>query len=293
MKYFATLYEVRHYSLAAKRIPISVQGLTKAIKRIEENLGITLFIEDDTGALLATEYADEFYRFATQFDYNWVLLEETMKQIKARERHEIRLGSCLGMLGVLGPEFFSQLHKAHPDLVVNYNEYNDLECDLGLRRNAFELAFTVHPYEKDFVTTELFADTVGYWTKVDSPLAEKTVLSLADFEGQDIAIPGKSYKVYAVLTAECQKQGIALGDVYEISELFRVFDFVLQGHGIGFAIRQVSELQVFKDNNSIVFIPSENAKLRFGISYLPSHNLTEPEQRFYDFCIDYAKTIKK
>jgi DNA-binding transcriptional LysR family regulator len=291
MKYFATLYEARNYSLAAKRIPISVQGLTKAIRRIEESLGITVFTLDDTGALQTTEYADEFYRFVTQFDHNWLLLEESIKQIKAREQHEIRLGACLGMLGVLGPEFFIELYKAHPDITINVNEYNDLECDLGLRRNYFDLAFTVSPYESEFVTTELFCSDVGYWMRKENPLSQKSSLAIADFEGQHIAIPGKAYKVYNTLTAACQKQGVTFGDVYEISELFRIFEFVLAGYGLGFSIRQVSELSVFKSNDAVVFVPTEDAKLRFGIAYQPSHGLSEPEQRFYDFCITYAQTL--
>ena len=63
LKYFELTYQERNYSAAARMVPVSPQGLTKAIRALEKELGVTLFEPDSNGMPQPTPYAQELYEF--------------------------------------------------------------------------------------------------------------------------------------------------------------------------------------------------------------------------------------
>ena len=47
--YFQLAYSEGNFSAAARRVPMSLQGLTKSIRALERELGVTLFVPDPDG----------------------------------------------------------------------------------------------------------------------------------------------------------------------------------------------------------------------------------------------------
>ena len=69
--YFELAYTEGSFSAAARKVPVSHQGLTKSIRSLERELGVTLFAPDpDTGLPAPTPYAQELYEFVTVFHSN-------------------------------------------------------------------------------------------------------------------------------------------------------------------------------------------------------------------------------
>lgn len=62
--YFLKAYRERSYTAAAKLVPMSAQGLTKAIHSLEGELGVPLFENDANGRIKPTPYAEEFKVFS-------------------------------------------------------------------------------------------------------------------------------------------------------------------------------------------------------------------------------------
>jgi len=290
LRYFAQAYESRNYNAAAKRVSITPTGLVKAIKALERHYGIKLFERDELGHLTPTEYADALHHFYQNYEADATLLRETIQRIQAQKNNVIRFGSCKGMWGLMGPSFLFDLNRELPNINLSYEEYTDAACDLGLLKEHFDLAFTVAPYDASFVTIEFFKDTICFWAHSDNILSGKHCLDISDFVGQNIAIPGNGYKCFDQLLTLSSKAGIALGNIYEISELHRIYEFVADGLGLGFTLASVNELDVFSSNPDVVCVPTSEMTLSFGISYLPYHSLTNPERHFYGFCVQYAKT---
>ncbi|MGV8082057.1 MAG: LysR family transcriptional regulator [Coriobacteriia bacterium] len=291
LEYFALAYQTRSFSAAAARVPMSPQGLAKSIRSLEVELGVTLFNCDANGVRVPTEYADELMQFVSSFELSYEALKESFRKIQARERHEIRLGASLGTIGLMGPDFFDTFHEEHDDIRVSYTETNDALCDEGLRRGSYDLALTIWPYPKEFITRELYSTQVCYWVNADDPLSERETLTVADFEGRNIAIPGKDFKCYHSLLAACAEQGVEPREIMASQEIFWLFEFALDGRGLGFTLQVLAELPVFSNHDSVVARSLEGSVWHFGISYLPSHVLAPYEQTFYDYCLAYAATV--
>lgn len=293
LSYFTVLYTNRSFTLAARRIPITAQGLARAIRRLEAELDVQLFDTDDAGMPSPTPYADILYKYLQRWNRDWLSLQEQIARIKAQAVQEVRLGASMGVLGIFGSEFFEGFERAHPDVTLNLKEFDDESLDKGLRNEFYDMAITLHPFDEKLVTTELFSTEIAFWVPKGGQLAGRQSLSVADLAGQTLSWPPKSYKIYGTLTRFCREEGVQLGHIYESEQMFTIFNFVQEGRGLGFTLPQIAEIPVFSQVDTVTCVPSSDITLRCGISYQPSHALTPSERHFYDYTVGYVRRCPK
>jgi DNA-binding transcriptional LysR family regulator len=293
LDYFALAYHAHSFSVAAGKVPMSTQGLTKAIQKLESELGVSLFTQDSCGARVPTPYADELMRFVKIYSQSHDHLFERFERIRAQEHHTIRLGASLGIMGMLGDTFIEGFHARYPDLHVIYNEFPDAVCEAGLRAESYDLALTLAPYSEGMATTPLYSSDVWFWVNRANSLSNKKRLILSDLEDQIIVIPGKDFKCYHSIIGSCEEQGIKPKNVVPSSEIFWIYEFVLNGRGVGFSVDHLVALALFRQSDSVIALPLENMSWNFGLSYLSQHRLSEEEQFFYDYCVEYCQKIKR
>lgn len=293
LRYFEYAYEEKNYSAAARRVPVSPQGLKKGIASLEKELGVTLFSADpDTGMPVPTEYAQELAEYAAVLDSNTRLLMESFERIHGKERQELRLGCSLGVIGALGPDFLEEFRAMRPDVHVSYWETNDTLCDEGLRRGDYDLALAVGPYDQRFETRELYRCQVYYWVNAADSLASKPALTVDDLGGRDVALPGEGFKCYNALLAQARAHNVQLGRVFEMSEIFHLYEYAAKGRGLGFTARHQIELPFFASDTSVVAVPAQGMEWAFGIGRLPTHALNDAEQAFWNHCVSYARRLQ-
>ena len=286
LEYFALAYRFQSFAVAAEHVPMSAQGLAKAIHALEVELGVVLFTLSERGHRLPTAYADELIVFVNHFATDYRRLQHALSRVRAQEGNIIRLGTSLGILGLFGPDFLNRFHAARSDIKVVYNELPDDLCEAGLREGVYDLAFTLAPYEERFVTTELYSSEICFWVHRKDPLSQKKSMALKDFEGRAVAIPGRDFKCYRNIILACEQIGIKIAQVVPSSEIFWIYEFVASGKGVGFSVRHLVELSIFKSRKDIAVLTLEGVTWSFGISYLPTHRLTSAEHQFYDYCIN-------
>ena len=291
LHYFTLAYQTRNYSAAAKRVPMSPQGFAKSIHSLENELGVPLF-SDENGALTPTAYAEELLKFANNWEVNYHTMKGAFTRIQAMEKHEIRLGTSLGIIGFMGTEFLSQFHREHPDISVNYNESHDSYCEEGLRRGIYDLAFTLSPYESDFITTELYGTQTLLWVNTRNELSEQDSILPHDLAGQYIALPGEDFKIYRSILNACKDSGVEPGELITSAEIFWLYELASRNRSLSFTLPHLVSLSVFSQNENVIALPLEGMKWRFGISYLSSHSLTDYERVFIEHCEMYSASLR-
>ena len=296
LRYFELAYREGNFSAAARLVPVSHQGLTKGIKSLEKELGVPLFENDeDTGKPVPTKYAHELSEFSAVYDSNMRLLKESFARIRNEEGYTVNLGCSLGVLGAFGPKLLDTFHEIHPNITVNYWESNDLLCEQNLRKYKYDFALLVTSDPKELESIELYRSPVYFWMQRTHPLAQKFLsgeaILFSDLEGQNIAIPGTGFNCFANMNALAKAHNIKLGRIFEMSEIFQIYSYVMAGEGIGFSNGTLINLPVFNINTSIVAVPIQGFDWRFSIVRLPTHALGTAEQLLWDWCIRQAELI--
>ena len=293
LKYFELTYQERNYSAAARRVPVSPQGLTKAIRALEKELGVTLFTPDENGRPAPTPYAQELYEFTEVTGSNLRLMREAFDRIRGTEERELRLGCALGVMGTLGPDFLDGFRAMCPHVRVSYWETNDALADRGLAQADYDLALAVTPASPAFVFEELYSCPVYFWVNASDPLAGRSEIALEDLAGYDVALPGEGFKCYDALRRLDAERGIGLGHIFEMSEIFQLYEFAARGRGVGFTAGNHVGRAVFARDPSVVALPVCGMSWGFGIERLPTHALDDAEQAFWNWCVTYAARLRK
>lgn len=291
--YFILAYDSPNFSVAAAKVPMSPQGFAKALRNLERDLGVPLFVLGDDGVRRPTAYADELYEYARHQQAERNLLASAFERIAKSGYAEIRVASALGLPGLLGPNLVSDFKRKHADISLTVSELPDLSCDSVLRDGLYDLGLTILPGDDEFETVPLYTSPVLYWLRRDDPLASCETLRLEDLASRRLALPGREYKCYQSLLSAFERAGLAAPDIVECSELFWIYEFVHRGECLGFCLPHVAHLNVFTCCDDVITRPLEGFTWGFGISYLKGRSLSSRERDFVSFLEKRAASLRK
>lgn len=283
LEYFKLAYGSGSFSAAAKQVPMSSQGLAKSIRALEAELGVELFTPDKAGALKPTAYADALIEFTRTYDNGFKTLLEAFEHIRATETHTVRLGASLGIIGLLGHTFLDGFRRKHPDVIVEINEESDAACDEHLKLGATDLALTLAPFDREFDTEPLYSAPICFWVPVKSALGDREKLTIADLEGEAIAMPGKDFKCYRSIIDACDAAGVEPKDIVPSSEIFWLYEYAVDGRGLGFSVGPHADLPMFQISDKVRCVPLEGFSWTFGLSRMRGRVLEAHEQHLHDY----------
>ena len=188
LKYVTTIANIGSISEAAKRLFVSQPSLTKAIKELEKEMGITIFDRTNKGITVSKE-GERFLGYARQVLEQAALLEEQYKsqsggkkQFSVSTQHysfavnafvELLKGADIDQYDVSLRETYEIIDDvAHMKSEIGLLYYNDF--------NRPVLEKLIHTNELTF--TELFTAHPHIFIGKNHPLANKDVVSMDELE---------------------------------------------------------------------------------------------------------------
>lgn len=182
--YFVAVAEERHFGRAAARLHMTQPPLTRAIQRLEADLGTALLDRSPTG-VTPTRAGDALYEEA-------VALLAQAERIRTRVTAAAGTGLTVGTLGDsierAGPSdgssrdsLASAFRRRHPGVTVRVVEADFADPTAGLRAGLVDVAVTRGPFDQTGISTRLIrSEPVGVVLRSDDPLAGHPGLRLAD-----------------------------------------------------------------------------------------------------------------
>jgi DNA-binding transcriptional LysR family regulator len=182
LRYFVTVAEESHFGRAAARLHMSQPPLSRAIKRLEAEVGAPLLLRSPAGVSLTP--------------VGRVLLEEARELLDHAERVRERVAATAGTarldVGILGDSVdpgASRLAEAfrarHPGIELRVRDTDLTDPTCGLRAGRVDVALTRGPFdETGLEVAELRHDPVGVVLRADDPLARAGSLTRADLAGR-------------------------------------------------------------------------------------------------------------
>ncbi|MFE0891829.1 LysR family transcriptional regulator [Streptomyces rochei] len=178
LRYFVAVAEELHFGRAASRLHMSQPPLSRAIKRLEADVGALLLARSPVGVTLTP--------------VGRVLLDEARALLDradlVRDRVSAAAGPATLTVGILGDGTdpgISALAAAHRrgrpgiDIRVRDTDLTDPTC--GLRAGLVDVALTRGPFDETALTVRVLrTDPVGAVLRADDPLARRARLRLAE-----------------------------------------------------------------------------------------------------------------
>ncbi|MFG2841348.1 LysR family transcriptional regulator [Streptomyces zaomyceticus] len=178
LRYFVAVAEELHFGRAASRLHMSQPPLSRAIKRLEAEVGALLFDRSPTGVALTP--------------VGKVLLDEARSLLAHADRVRVRVSAAAGTatltIGILGDgndpgvaRLAAAYRRSRPGIDIRVRDTDLTDPTCGLRAGLVDVALTRAPFDETALTVRaLRTDPVGVVLRADDPLAHREVLRLAE-----------------------------------------------------------------------------------------------------------------
>ena len=240
LKIFKTVAYYGSISKAAKVLCVTQPSVTKAIKKLEADLNVTLFVREKKGVLL-TETGKTLYKYIVDSINTLENVELVTKNISENEVGKLRIGAGEAIAKSILKKTIVEYKRLHPGITIDLVNTNTEQMYNDLRYGKLDLIFinsTILVNEKKYKTFKLldidecFFATPEVAKRFSSSTDIKSVLS------QSLIVQNENHDTRTFLDSICLKNNIRLKATIEVDRHALIVEFVKAGLGIGFATKQ-------------------------------------------------------
>ena len=176
IEYITEIAESGSIGKAAEKLHVSQPSLSKCIRKIEQEYGITLFTRVKGVAAKLTPEGGYFLEMAKE-----VLLSHSRFQVQIRRYHELEKNSLiLGMTNQrtidLADSILERFYRENPGQILQIQTRNSKDLMEGVRDRSLDFAvLSVLKKYREFYYAPIIAAQFGVYLREGSPLAEKAV----------------------------------------------------------------------------------------------------------------------
>lgn len=271
MECFVAVAEERSFRAAAERLHMSQPPLSRQIKLLEAELGVTLLTRDARGAVL-TDAGGVFLGEAKR------TLRQAAKAVESARRYTVGQPRLrVGYTTVFDPEVFPLLEPAFQEAIaqgsLEFVACTSVELIRRLRRGALDVALIGLPSETgELVVEVLHKEPLVVVIPAGSTLARHKVLSLRQIEDQPLFWPQRRLNpgffdyyqaVFERLGFNPQRRLAEPGDHHVL------LAEVAQGRGIGLVPQSMTRLR--RVGTTYRSLRERDLWIGFGVAYGGMH----------------------
>lgn len=146
IRYFLAVCREKNISKAAAKLYLSPQGLNKAIRALEKELGLTLFERGRFGAEL-TESGQRLYEKARRFAAQYEAFEAEVSLIQEEANSLLTLGITSGSGMMLPDGFFSGYFAQRPGVRFRMYSFQSNVCAQEIVSRRLNAGFCPAPFD--------------------------------------------------------------------------------------------------------------------------------------------------
>lgn len=249
LKYFLKVYESNSISEAARELYISPQGLSKMIFSLEAELQTQLFIHK-SNRIIPTDMAAAFALHARNIlnEYNLIYSRLIKKQ---NVRKLLSIPCSYDIPRLFPADLIHQFSVHHPDIRLQFHEYTDNDIISRLKSQSDEIAVLSGPLDTSLYHLRLlFTDSFCVLLHKSHPLASKQSISIADLNGEPMAVKDISSHTSLIQADNFLNHGFYPNIILETSDSRLILNMVEHNYAISIIAGSQAE-KIHSDNISI------------------------------------------
>lgn len=192
LRMFLAIAEESSISSAADLLRMSQPALSRNLKKLEQDLGVTLFTREARGIKLTPE--DAFVRERAQAIVAMAdRMERELHTVHSRLTGSVAIGCAETLSMTFLAERIAAFRIAHPDVRFDIRTMGAAQAKLLMEQGKLDMALLFEPVDMDrydYVRMES-NDRWGALMRSNHPLASKPFIRPKDLDGQALILPDR------------------------------------------------------------------------------------------------------
>ena len=230
LEQFVALARTKNFTRAAEELNLSQPALSRAIQKLEEQLGQPLF-ERKPREVMLTDHGELLLERAQHI---LKLMEDTFAELsEAGRRSRIRLGAIPTIAPYFLPGLLSGFAKAHPEISVIVQEDTTENLIKRCSHGEIDLAILALPIIAKYLEVEpLFDEELLLVLPVGHPLAASKSVAIDAVEGYPFVMLSEAHCLSDNIATFCRRKSLQPVTVERTSQLTTVQELVTLNHGV-------------------------------------------------------------
>lgn len=287
LKYFAALARYEHYGKAAQELHITQPSLSKAIRSLEEELGVYLFEKEGRGVRL-TRTGGRYLEYVSR------ALEELERgsSLLAREQSLSEGYLDIGLISSISfREFplwvqnFQNQRRCHPYLSLHTGPSPQLVKDLCQGRYDLIFCTSIPTYE-EVEFAPILEQPLVCVVPDTHPFAGRPSVDIQELQGKDYVSHTQASRMYNIASSLFSRAGISVRTVAEATEDRTILGLVRLGMGI--AVMTLSP-EVHGEGYQAIPLTGTDYHRYVSMGWLKNRARSETAEEFRRFILEQAK----
>ncbi len=288
LEYFEAVSRLRSFTKAAEELHIAQPSITASINKLEDELGVALFVRNSRKVELTFE--GELFRKKTL--YLLKLFRETVDEMQAlgsRARQVLHIG-IPPMVGTqITPLLYGDFLPKHPEVTLDIYEDGSYAILEALKSDKIELGYIVleESIEAKFNVYQTFQGEIHVLMNINHPLSKLDKIPIEMMKEVNlIHLPERTY-IRKKIDAELAKVGLEPRILAVPDQMITTVNLVARNLGVCFVLGNSNN--IVNERHTLTVRPFENPILfRTGFVWLKDRNLSEAARKCMKFMKERA-----
>lgn len=232
LQYFMEVARLQSFTKAAESLYITQPTISKTIRNIEDELGVTLFDRSNKRIEL-TDAGRIIYEQAQPIVKSFQSLSAELGDLKNLQKGHIRLGLPPMVGSSFFPEVIGQFHKKYPQVTMQVFEDGAKKVEKDVESGLLDVGVAVLPIDEDqFHSFSFVREKLMLLVHPSHHLSGRGAVPLAELAGESFVLFREDFALHDRIITECVRVGYQPRIVYESSQWDLISGMVAANLGI-------------------------------------------------------------
>ncbi len=287
LEYFCTLAHLENFTRTAEALHVSQPSVTKAIKSLESEIGLTLIDRRQKRVSLTLE-GRAFLLHAEGIMQAVERAEQDMLRFRPDAKKTVHLGLPPMLEAYLFPDFFTKFTAAHPDINLEVCEHIDsTEVRAKVLEGFLDFGVMIVPTGKTHRNElAILRDTMQLCLPLDHPLTVHRFVTIADLQKEKFIMQQPNTYQYDTVYKSCVENGFTPEILLCTSQLKTIKQLVANSLGISILPDFVTRSETIFTRRPLV--PEMNVQV--NLFWSPQKRLSDTGRKVVSFMEEYTTT---
>ena len=241
MEYYVEVCEHKSILKASKSLHLTQQALSKSMKKIENDLGVNLFLRG-TNSINLTENGEFLYiKVKTQLERYHAFLKEIENKFHNKTK-VLRLGVVPGTLRALGADILLNFIESNTGIKLEITEVYDKICEQMVRENKLDLAIVTKPDNLDRLEyVSIKSENLLLVSHPKYGFVSGGTVQVTELQEIPIVLCDQNFNLRTHVEEEFQRHGLQPYIVFDVNEIEISMDLVAKGKAVNICAQHVTQ----------------------------------------------------